>query len=347
MKTRNIFIILLLAGFVSANAQSLDDFGRIALKPLINSQIPAEASTLLETRMTQILTGAGIASTDVNPRFVMTATVNVLTKDIVPGPPQMVSQRLEITFTVGDIVEKRAFSTTSVTLVGVGGNENKAFIEAIKKINANNAAFKGFIDGAKTEIVRYYQTNCEAIIRDAKSLASQGKFSQAIYSLSLIPDVCTACYERSLQAQSDLYRQKTEAEGRTLFQQAKAAWAQAPNKENASRVSRLVSQISPGVSFIGEVNSFISEVSAVVQAQQQQEWEQYQKEWEQATKEREERWAQEVKERDRNYADQRQDAERSNEMKKLLINSCREVAVEYAKNQPKEVYNNHKNDVIW
>ena len=358
MKTRNIFIIgLLLASSVFANAQSLDDFGRIALKTFVNnrSQLPNEASTLLETRMSQIATNNGIASTDVNPRFVMTATVNILNKDIVPGPPQMLSQNVEITFTIGDVVEKKAFSTTSVSLIGVGLNENKAFIEAIKKINAKNPTFKSFIEEAKTKIVSYYQTNCEAILRDAKALATQGKYNQAIYNLSLVPDICSACYEQSQKLQSDLYTQKVETEGQKLFQQAKATWAKAPNKENASEVSKLISQISPNVSFIGDVNAFISEVSAVVQTQQQQEWEQYQREWEQsvreweqATKEREKQWEQTVKERDRAYSDQKAQqqvqANREHELEKARINACREIAVEYAKNQPKEVSYNY---IVW
>jgi len=332
--------LLLFAGFVSADGQTLDDFGRIAIKPLANrAQLRNdEAATLLETRMSQITTAGGIVSTDVNPRFVMTATVNILTKDIVPGPPQMISQKLEITFTVGDAVEKKAFSTTSVELIGAGANETKAYMEAIKKINARNPAFKSFVEEAKTKIVSYYQTNCEAIQRDAKALASQGKYDAAIYNLSLIPDVCKQCYEQSQKLQATLYTQKIESEGQTLFQQAKAAWIQAPNKENASAVSRLVARIDPNVSFHSEVNAFIDKVSAVVQAQQQQEWEQQRREWEQSVRE----WEQANKERERAYADNQQAraarAAREHELEKMRINACREIAVEYVRNQPKTEY---------
>lgn len=33
-----------------------------------------------------------------NPRFIITANVNVGTKDIIAGPPQMIAQNIEVTF---------------------------------------------------------------------------------------------------------------------------------------------------------------------------------------------------------------------------------------------------------
>jgi len=53
---------------------------------------------MLKNKLDQIATKNGIGGSEVNPRFIITAEVNITTKDIIPGPPQMIAQNLDITF---------------------------------------------------------------------------------------------------------------------------------------------------------------------------------------------------------------------------------------------------------
>jgi hypothetical protein len=73
----------------------------------------------------------------------------------------------------------------------------------------------------------------------------------------------------------------------------------------------LVMQINPQVSFIDEVQSFVKEVSATVEAQELREWEQQVREY--------------------------GDKVKSEQMR---IQAFKEIAVEYAKNQPKKIIYN-------
>ena len=319
-----LIIGAMIFSIVSVKSQTTDDFGRITLKSQISSSsnLSKEAVSLLETKMKEIVSNNGIASADVNPRFVITATVNVLSKDIVVGPPQMISQNLSITFSIDDRIEQKVFSTTTVPLIGVGTNETKALIGAIKKINPNNPDYKTLIEEGKTKIISFYQSNCESILKTATSLSQQGNYNQAIYNLALVPDVCSDCYLSCLKLQGEIYGKKIEAEGREAFQKAQAIWAQSPNKESAPQVTSLISQISPRVSFIQEVNSFAKEISSTVQNQELREWEQSVKEYNDKLE-----YAQ--KQSDRNF-----------QLQQMRIKAYRDVAVEYAKNQPKrEIYN--------
>jgi len=98
MKIKSIFLILILSTSVS-NAQSdtkLDDFGRIVLNSYIpeQSNLPVEARNLLVTKLAQVATSYGMSGSEINPRFIITAAINVGTKDIVPGPPQMIAQNI-------------------------------------------------------------------------------------------------------------------------------------------------------------------------------------------------------------------------------------------------------------
>lgn len=82
-----------------------------------------------------------MGGSETNPRFIITAAVNLGTKDIIAGPPQMIAQNLDITMFVGDALTNTIFSNTTLSLKGVGTNENKAFIEAFKTINPKTKKF--------------------------------------------------------------------------------------------------------------------------------------------------------------------------------------------------------------
>jgi hypothetical protein len=314
MKKISIFILFNFVILATLQAQTIDDFGRIALKVQVaDKKMSDEAKAMLENKMKQIITHFGIGSLDGNSRFVMEAKIDVLNKDIVTGPPQRISQKLEITFYVGDAVQQKIFSNVSITSVGLGTNETKSFIAAIKQIQPQNEKFKSFIDEGKNDIIAYFQTECAQILKEAQSLAERGKYDEAIYNLALIPNVCADCYAQSLELQATLFTQKIETEGKAFLAQAKAIWAEQPNSDGAAKIARLIFQISPQVSFIQSVNSFASEVSAVVQAQELREWKQLVKEY-----------------NDRQEAAKKQ-ADRNFQLEQQRIRSYREIAVEYAK----------------
>jgi len=327
MEKIKLLLVLLIISILGLKAQTMDDFGKIALKVQVaDKKIPDEAKAALENKMKQIITHFGIGSLDGNSRFVMEARIDVLNKDIVAGPPQRISQKLEITFYVGDVIKQKIFSNAPITSTGLGTNETKSYIAAIKQINPQDEKFKSFIDEGKNEIIAYYQTDCAQILNEVQSLAAQGKYDEAIYNLALIPDVCSGCYAQSLKLQGDYFTQKIETEGKALFTQAKAIWAKQPNSDGAAQVARLISRINPQVSFIQSVNSFAGEVSAVVQAQELREWEQQVKEY-----------------NDRQEA-AKQQADRNFQLEQQRIRAYREIAVEYARNQPRTIYNTL---IIW
>jgi hypothetical protein len=209
----------------------------------------------------------------------------------------------------------------STVCTGIGTNETKSFITALRQINPQNETFKSFIDEGKNEIIAYYKTECAQILKETESLAQREKYDEAIYHLALIPDVCTDCYEQSLKLQGEYFMQKINSEGTALLTKAKAVWAAQPDGEGAAKVARLIPRINPQVSFIQDVHSFANEVSTVVQAQELRKWEQQVKEY-----------------NDRVEAAKKQ-ADRDFQLEQQRIRAYREVAVEYAKNQPKEVYN--------
>jgi hypothetical protein len=350
-----ISVLILIVSTISGNAQvKLDDFGRIVLNTYLpdNIAIATEAKNLLITKLNQITSNNGMGGSQVNPRFIITANVNVGSKDIIAGPPQMVAQNIDITFFVGDAVTNTIFSNTTLSLKGVGTNENKAFIDALKTINPKNKEVLAFLEEGKTKIINYYSTNCDFIIKDAQTLVKQEKYDEAIFQLSLVPDVCQDCYFKCLDTLASIYQQKIDADCKVKFNEAKVTWAAAQNATGAEKVGDILSTINPKSTCQSEISEFIKTIDAKLKADEKAKWQFKMKQYaDKITAQKEQvRIAEEKSKRDDVYREnqsqrdavaQEKQSQRNYELDKIRVSAYRDVAVEYAKNQPKTVtYNN-------
>lgn len=313
---KKIISILLIAIVTSTGfAQTkVDDFGRIVLNAYLpdNIALPAEAKNMLMTKLNQITTMNGIGGSEANPRFVITAAVNIGTKDIIAGPPQMIAQNIDITLFVGDAINNTVYANVSLSIKGVGTNENKAFIEAIKTINPQNKDVLLFLEEGKKKVLNYYNTQCDFIIKDALTLTKQEKYDEAIYQLAIVPNVCKECYFKCLDTITNIYQQKIDADCKTKLSKAKTMWAGQQNISNAENVLNILSDINYNAACFSEVNLLTKQINNKLMADEKARLELALKK----------------------YNDKI-------DLEKKQIDAYKEVAVEYAKNQPKTItYNN-------
>ncbi len=342
---KKIFLFLgLINVALNSNAQvKLDDFGRIILNTYLpeNLTIPTEARNLLLTKLNQITSSNGMGGSQANPRFIITANVNVGTKDIIPGPPQMIAQNIDITLFVGDAVTNTIFSNTTLNLKGVGTNENKAFIDALKTINPKNKEVLAFLEEGKIKIINYYINNCDFIINDAQTLVKQQKYDEAIYQLSLVPDVCKDCYFKCLDTLTQIYQQKIDADCKVKFNEAKVTWAATQNPTGAEKAGDILSTINAMATCQSEISEFIKIIDAKLKADEKARWQFKMKQYADkiAAQKEQVRIVEEKSKRDDVYREKQ--SQRNYEFDKIRVSAYRDVAVEYAKNQPKTVtYNN-------
>ena len=350
-----IAVLTLALVAITSNAQvKLDDFGRIVLNTYLsdNIAIPTEAKNLLITKLNQITSNNGMGGSQANPRFIITANVNVGTKDIIAGPPQMVAQNLDVTLFIGDAVTNTIFSNTTLSLKGVGTNENKAFIDALKTINPKNKEVLAFLEEGKTKIINYYSTNCDFMIKDAQALVKQEKYDEAIFQLSLVPDVCKDCYFKCLDTLTKIYQQKIDADCKVKFNEAKVTWTAAQTPNGAEKAGDILSTINPMANCQTDVTAFIKAIDAKLKADEKARWQFKMKQYADkiAMQKEQVRIAEEKGKRDDTYREnqsqrdaisQEKQSSRNFELDKIRVNSYREVAVEQARNQPKTVtYNN-------
>lgn len=332
--------VLLFSGFAQVKP---DDFGRIILNTHVpeNLTIPIEAKNFLVTKMNQITSMNGMGGSQANPRFIISVSINVGTKDIIAGPPQMIAQNLELTFFTGDAVTNTIFSSSTVSLKGVGTNETKAFIEAFKTLNPKNKDIQTALEEGKNKIIGYYQAKCDFILKDAQTLVKQEKYDEAIYQLSLVPDVCQDCYFKCLDTLGNIYQRKIDSECKIKLNQAKVTWAANQNASGAENAGEILSTINPMATCLTEVDAFIKTINNKLRADEKAKWDLKVKQYQDrlALQKEEMRIAEEKSKRDDVYRENQ--AKRNIELDKIRVKAYRDVAVEYARYQPKTVtYNN-------
>jgi hypothetical protein len=345
---------LLLFVQIASGQEKLDDFGRIILNTYLpdDMSIPSEAKNFLSTKLSQIASNNGMGGSQLNPRFVITAAVNVGTKDIIPGPPQMIAQNLEVTLFVGDALDNTIYSNVILNVKGVGTNENKAFIEAIKTINPKNKEILDFLETGKKKIIDYYTSQCDFILKNALSLAKLEKYDEAIYALAVVPEVCQECYNKCLDTATYIYQQKINAECKVKLNEAKMAWSGSLNAEGAERAGSILSSINPLSNCQSDVDNLIKSIDSKLKADEKKKWDFQMKQYADKVAAQKEQMriaeenmkrddAQHERESSREAAYREKQSLRNHELDKLRVNANREVALEYARNQPKTI--NHYN----
>jgi hypothetical protein len=307
----SIFTFLSIIGYTQVQ---LDDFGRIILNSHISEklELSTEVKNTLLTKLDQISSSNGMGGSQINHRFIITANVTIGSKDVIAGPPQMLAQNLELTLFIGDAITNTIFSTISLSLKGVGTNENKAYIDAFKNINPKNKEVVAFLEEGKTKIINYYSTNCDFILKDAQALTKQEKYDEAIYKLSLVPDVCKECYFKCLDTLTAIYQKKIDADCKIKLNQAKSLWAAQQTPVGAEKAGDILSTINPMASCQGEMESFLKTIETKLKADEKARWEFKIKQYKDIV-----------------------------ELEKTKVNAYRVVAIEFARNQPRTVtYNN-------
>lgn len=306
-----LIIGLVLLSFMGVNAQNdqgkQDDLARITLAAYVPQQIdkmPDAARSMLANKLSQIITAGGMGGSAFNQRFIMTANINLLTKDMTATAPPMHAYTLEITLYVGDGIEGTKFASHSVTVKGVGENENKAYIAALKMLKTNDPAYQTFLTTGKNKIIEYYNTKCDFILKDAQTLATQNQYEEAIFKLTSVPDVCKACYDKCMTAVGPIYKKQIDRACKVKLAEANNIWAANQTVDAGNEAGEILSTVDPDAACYPEVKALSNKIAARVKELDAREWKYILK-------------------------DQQQESER--------IKAMRDIGVAYGNGQPKNV----------
>lgn len=274
------FVLLLAFALCFSYAQGqtdgkMSDKGRLTLAvwvPETIDNMPDGARVNLENKLNQILTANGMSGDAMNSRFILSANVVVMTKDITATAPPMQAYTLDVTLYIGDGFEGRSFSTYTTTVKGVGDNETKAYNAALKGIKTTDPNYQTFIEKGKTKIIEYYNAQCDFIIKDAKSLAGMNKFDEAIWKLTSIPDACSECWEKCLAAIGTIFQQKIDFECKTKLLEATNVWNANQSWDGAQQAGALLASIDPKSACFADSKALSDKIAKRILDVDKREW---------------------------------------------------------------------------
>lgn len=290
-------------------APILSDYERIGIAPYVSDQVeylPSGGRGNLQNKLSQIISSNGFGHSLSNTRFILTPNISVIDKHVVGGAPPKVALNLEVNLYVGDGWSGKKFGSTSVILKGVGTNENKAYINALRQLNVNDPRISRLISASKERILEFYQTECDFILKEAQVAANQKAFDRALNILSSIPTINRECYEKATDLIGPVFQEKVNYECEKYLQNARTAWNSGQNYSAAVNAAEYLSLIEPSSECFEGAQGLSNEIGR----------------------------------RMRELDDRRWNFElRNQELESERIQAARAVGVAYGENQPETMYN--------
>lgn len=228
-----------------------------------SESFPQGAKAMVENKLTQLLTRNGIAGLDYMGQFILTVTTTPLDKDVIPGPPAKIAEKMEMNLYIVDAYAKTIFSSTSLTVKGLGETENKCYLNAISHMPLQTPQMTKFIEEGKAKIIEYYDHEGEALLKRAAYLAGQKNYEEALFIVSLIPQQ-SKHYDAALAAGLDIYQQHIDNQCNINLAAARVAWAAEQNTRGAYAAGEYLANILPDAKCYSEAMELYKEIKGKV-----------------------------------------------------------------------------------
>jgi len=255
---KQIFILFL--SFALCFAQGTGDIGKIALSVVIPNNIAefnAAASARAETKLKQIVAGAGLAASGLDQSFVIYPNFVILEENLVEtGMQNMHRVAAEKSLYIKQSETGVIFASVSRRVVGTGRTKQDAILSAIQNMPARDAELTAFIETGKQKIIQHYEQRCGDIILKADALVKRQQYEEAMVLLLSVPEEVTSCYQKVIPktiATFNAYQSKVCAE---QMQKAKTMFA----AKNYLGALDVLAKINPDASCFSDANAMITQI---------------------------------------------------------------------------------------
>lgn len=271
MKQAFLFMCTLLLSS-QMKAQSSNDIGKIALSVVMPENIEGLNSSqlsMIETKISQIVTSAGLGASGYNNSFIIYPKFAVYETNVVEGDMQNLTViTSELSLFIKQYDNNIMYATISKTLKGSGKTKELALTNAISKIPTNDPEFAKFIETSKTKIVKYYEEKCEDIIKKSDSFVKMQKYEDALGLLMSIPEEVSSCHNqiqlRSITAYKAFQTQKCSE----ILQKAKTTLA----GSDYVGALNILSEIDPSATCFNEAQMIAQKAEDKVTALEKKQW---------------------------------------------------------------------------
>lgn len=226
-------------------------------------ELPQEVQQQLLNKLCASIVGQGVYATENYTQFFVAAKVNTLYKEVLPGPPAKTAMTLSLTLSVGDFLGQKTFNSAVLELKGVGTGEVRAYVNALRGLNAKNPKIQQLIADSKGKILDYYDRNYSKILAKAERCVGLKQYEEALFYVSSVPECC-AGYAEASKATIRIYKQYMDYACQTLLAKARNAWAVSPDADGAEEVAFYLNMIDPDAACYDEVTALYKEVKEKV-----------------------------------------------------------------------------------
>lgn len=223
--------------------------------------MPDASMSVLENALKRVATQTGINSGLEWSQFVLTAKVDILDRQVVPGPPTQIVNNLGLTLYIVDMYNKQIFSSEYIEIDGVGTNETKSFTDAFRRVNASNAKVGQIISSGKKKVLDYYDRQYPNILNEAKRKADMQQYEEALALASAIP-ACSRGGDEAVAVALDIYTRYLDKVNLMLLNRAKSIWAAGQDPAAAAMAAEMLADIDPEAGCYREAQSLMKEIKS-------------------------------------------------------------------------------------
>lgn len=229
------------------------------------TNVPEAGSRFLYNSIERAGAQCGILTDLQTTPIIMTARVDVIDKHVVPGPPAQHVYNLGITLFLANVNSQQKYASHYIQVSGVGKSEQKAYMDAFKRIAPGNSQIQSFIKEGKRKIIQYFDSQYANIIKEASSLAGRQQYDEAITLLLSVPS-CSKGYDQCMQKAEDIYVKNRDRLNKIILTYAQTAWASSQNAEGAREAASYLVQIDPESSVYAEGSALLAEMKKQVRS---------------------------------------------------------------------------------
>lgn len=199
MKTKILFVMLYCLTISNIKSQENQELlnSRIVLSvvmPQNEEKILTSNFVKIKSKIKQIISKNDVAATDYYSDFLIYPSIEIYDEETLDAGLQPITIiNGDFTLFVKQASTNNQFGSITVKFKGSGNNRAKAIKNGISKINANHSNFQDFLKNVKSKVVTYYQNNCGLYISEADKLNASKQYEQALLKLLAIPAGVTNC----------------------------------------------------------------------------------------------------------------------------------------------------------
>lgn len=307
MKTNIIFSILCFLSIFSIKSQESNSLlnSRIIISvvmPENEEKISNDNFAKIKSKIKQIISKNDVAATDYYADFLIYPSIEIYDEENLDAGLQPISIISgDFTLFVKQFSTNNQFGSITLKFKGSGKDKSEAIKNGILKINSNNKNFQTFLDSVKSKIISYYQNNCSLIITEADKLNASNLYEKAIVQLISIPAGVSKCDLEINRKIVQYYKNYSNSVCEKNMMIANGYFSE----QNFSKTLEVLRTINPESKCKNNALSLMKKIETKIDAQEKEIFDLTIK----------------------TYNDQV-------ELEKMRINSIKEIAIAYYKNQP-------------